>query len=120
MKTPNFHMIDDDGTDTPMEPCFYILDADDNVKVTNDMWEWFAFVEQKDRLRVARTEVSGVEISTVFLPMLWFNDKPLSLFETMIFGGKLDHYQIKYKTMAEAKLGHDQVVEQVKQAEASD
>lgn len=58
-----------------------------------------------------------VRVSTVFLgqdhsPFLKHQD----LFETMVFGGPLDHRQWRYATLEEARLGHDEVVTLVRQA----
>jgi len=75
------------------------------------------------------TKVSETEISTVFLEIdhgYWsrrleagldvpngVDTRPL-LFETMIFGGKYNHYQCRYRTLAEAKRGHWEVVDGVR------
>ena len=80
--------------------------------------------------RVDCTKVSDtIEVSTVFLgiahgPSLMIRaegiyignedaSKPL-LYETMIFGGKLNNYQRRYHTLGEAKKGHWEIVEMAK------
>lgn len=56
-------------------------------------------------------DFTGVQVSTVFL--VWDhsfgNDKQPVLFETMVFGGKYDEYQIRYNTYEEAELGHKEI-----------
>ena len=46
----------------------------------------------------------NVSVSTVFIG-IGFGDNPL-LFETMIFGGRYNHYQRRYYTYEEAEQGH--------------
>lgn len=63
---------------------------------------------------VAKDEINGVKISTVFLGMdHGFFGKPL-LFETMIFGGEHDMYQERYSTYEQAEKGHKVAVDLVK------
>lgn len=56
-------------------------------------------------------DFTGVQVSTVFL--VWDhsfgNDKQPVLFETMVFGGKYDEYQIRYNTYEEAEIGHKEI-----------
>lgn len=56
-----------------------------------------------------------VSVSTVFL--IWDHSfstesKPI-LFETMVFGGIHDEYQIRYHTYHEAEIGHLEVCEMI-------
>ena len=65
---------------------------------------------------VERTEIGNVKVSTVFLGIdhsFGAGSKPV-LFETMIFGGKYDQYQVRYHTWDEARKGHQVAVELVK------
>ncbi len=53
-------------------------------------------------------DFSGVQVSTVFL--VWDhsfgNGAQPVLFETMVFGGVYNDYQIRYNTYEEAEAGH--------------
>ena len=64
--------------------------------------------------RVAFTEVGDVEVSTVQIS----NEDDRHGFETMIFGGPLDHHQERYTTKADAVAGHARWVDKVRTAEA--
>ena len=58
---------------------------------------------------------SGGEVSTVFLCFNHgFNDKNPVLFETMVFGGPFDGFQLRYSSIEEAKNGHRNTVRMVK------
>ena len=63
-----------------------------------------------------KTKVGNIEISTVFLGLdhSFGGKKPL-LFETMIFGGKLDQEQERYTTWEQAEKGHKGMVNKVKE-----
>jgi hypothetical protein len=67
--------------------------------------------EQGGRV-VASTELPGdTLVSTVFLGLDHSHGfGPPQLFETMVFGGKLDDYQRRYSTAAEARDGHAEAV----------
>lgn len=61
--------------------------------------------------RVAKTNILGAKISTVFLGLDHsFGDKQPILWETMIFGGWLDEYQERYTSHDDAVLGHARAV----------
>lgn len=57
-----------------------------------------------DGIRVGRTLVSKVEVSTVFLPVACGDDH----FETMLLSGPRSGCW-KYKTLEEAKQGHERI-----------
>lgn len=91
----------------------YILDENHNpVCVTFD--EWLANNPYADdaKRRVGHDEKDGVLVSTVFLALDHSHGrgKPI-LFETMIFGGKHDHYEERYCTWDEALEGHKKACE---------
>jgi hypothetical protein len=106
----------------------YILDRGKITK--KDFLEsclWWS--EHPDAWRVDSTEIGEARVSTVFLHIdhnFWthyesrFAEIPKGvemrpiLFETMIFGGEFDQYQCRYCTLAEAKKGHWNVVDGVK------
>lgn len=66
--------------------------------------------------RVARDEIDGHTISTMYLGLdhNWGDGPPL-IFETMIFGGAFDEDQWRYSTEAEALEGHAAAVKMVRE-----
>ncbi len=60
------------------------------------------------------TVYDEVSVSTVFLGYdhSFDNSKPI-LFETMVFGGVYNEYQIRYHTYDDAKLGHEDVCKMI-------
>lgn len=100
----------------------HYLDWDDpaDLLLLRELWD-------HEKRRVARDEVDGVSVSTVFLPLDhgwgWYPDevgeeppgdyRPL-IFETMVFGGDLDGEEWRYATEEEAVEGHRRVVELVR------
>lgn len=65
-------------------------------------------------IRVGYVELENdVNVSTVFLRLdhNFFGEGPPILFETMIFGGPLDGYQLRYATWEEAEEGHEKAIE---------
>lgn len=62
-------------------------------------------------------DASTVRVSTVFLGLDhgYGGGLPI-LFETMVFGGKLDENQWRYSTYQEAVEGHARVLREVKEA----
>lgn len=82
-----------------------------------DLLEWAVWFAEADRA-VRRTEVHNpqaapVIVSTVFLGLdsNYHDDGPPILFETMVFGGRLDEAQHRYATWDEAVAGHEVIVE---------
>lgn len=85
----------------------YILRDGKPEPFEGDFMEWAEWFEKADR-HVAQDELpGGVRVSTVFLGVdhSFGGPEPL-LFETMIFGGKLDQEQWRYSTREEAEAGH--------------
>lgn len=78
--------------------------------------EWKELFADNEYSRVERSELDdwGVTVSTVWLG-LTFND---FVFETMVFGGKLDQELIRWQTLEEAEKGHRAMVNRVKEAHA--
>jgi hypothetical protein len=65
------------------------------------------------RVSVTETHDGDIRVSTVFLGIdHGFGGKPL-LFETMVFGGRLNGYQCRYGTYDEAVEGHWDTVDDV-------
>lgn len=88
----------------------YILDGH-TPKPVNDLMEWAKWFETADR-HVADDTIGGIRVSTVFLALNHSfneNDEPL-LFETMIFGGNFDQYQVRCSTWEQAEQAHSDAV----------
>ena len=89
----------------------YILDEDGNPEACDDLMKWALWFEDADRIvmktQMGRHAHSGVEVSTLFLG-LKHDD---CLYETRVFGGKLDQEQKRYVTKKEALEGHLEMVE---------
>ncbi len=84
----------------------YILEGTEVVEV-KDLMEWAKWLESADR-HVAKDESHGVKVSTVFIGLDYnFGSGPPLLFETMVFGGKLDGEVNRYSTWQEAETGHE-------------
>ena len=64
--------------------------------------------ETADR-RVARTEIGGVAISTVFLGLDHGFGGEVLLFETMVFGGPYDGATWRCETWPQAEAQHEKV-----------
>lgn len=79
--------------------------------------EWFAMRERDpESIRVARTEIDDVIVSTVHLGInhsYMLRDPPL-IFETLVFGSDLDGEMYRYSTKEDAEEGHERVVELVR------
>ncbi len=96
----------------------YILDENHNPVEEVDLIKWANWFENADRI-VAKTTVSpDAKVSTVFLGLdhRFGEGEPL-LFETMVFGGKLDQEMDRYSTWKEAEEGHAAMVKKVEEAE---
>ncbi len=87
--------------------------------LVKDIAEWGKCFEKENR-SVAKTVVEGgkeeIEVSTVFLGMDHGHGirkgKPV-LFETMVFGGKLNQDMERYTSWAAAEKGHKRMVKEV-------
>lgn len=105
-----------------MKPTYYTYDPATRTvtahsgltpEVTDHFGEW-------DKRIIAVTEVvdpdtgEDVRISTVFLVIdhNWMGSPPI-LFETMVFGGRLNEAQERYCTVDEAEAGHKEMVNKV-------
>lgn len=92
---------------------YYLLKGKEVVKV-EDVAVWAVVIESMDR-QVDRTNIEGVDVSTVFLGLdhRWGCGPPL-LFETMVFGGSHDGHQWRYSTWKEAQANHKRIVKLIK------
>ena len=92
---------------------YYILDERNAAVSVEDVLEWAGWFEKHDR-RVARTEISGLMVSTVFLGSdHQFGDGPPLLFETLTFGGDEEICE-RCSTWAEAEAQHERVCQAVR------
>jgi hypothetical protein len=98
-------------TPGPRPNYFWIIDANHNVRCVDTMEEWTEYFESGTRI-IARTGDDHIRVSTVFLGLNhnWKGHGPPILFETMIFGGEHDDYQVRYATYDEAIAGHQAAV----------
>lgn len=93
---------------------YYVMAADGTTREVYNLLEWAQWVEAANRL-VQKTKIGTVEVSTVFLGLDYnFGGEPPALFETMVFGGRLDQQQVRYATLDEAKTGHEKLVRHVR------
>jgi len=96
----------------------YVLDADGHPQPEGDLLAWAQWMGTADNQVLKREQVGHVRVSTVFLGLGhgWgTTDAPL-LFETMVFGGKLDGVCERYASRADALTGHAVVVARVEEA----
>lgn len=76
----------------------------------------------RERRHVGDVTIRGVRVSTVFLVLDHGHEeggRPL-LFETLVFGGKLEGEMERYSTYEEAEKGHVRMVKRVRKAEMSE
>lgn len=86
---------------------------DGKIKKETDLIKWAKWFETANR-QVAKDKIGDANISTVFLGLDHsFNGGIPILFETMVFGGKLDQEQERYATLEQAKRGHKLMVKRV-------
>lgn len=99
----------------------YILDDQQNAIAEPNVVKWAEwFCNNPGRRQVLATKV-GPEavVSTVFLGLDHnYGDGPPILFESMVFGGEHDSFQMRYCTMEEAKSGHEYIVSKLQTGEA--
>jgi len=92
----------------------FILDGHKPIPC-DDLMQWAKWFETADRI-VAKTKIADdVKVSTVFLGLNYnYGDGEPILFETMIFGGKLDEEMERYSTWQDAEEGHKRWVAKAK------
>ncbi len=82
------------------------------------LFEWAKWHGNPDNRRIELTMIGDIRISTVFLGLdhgMHFTNKIPVLFETMVFGGELDSFQWRYCTYGDAKRGHYEIVNAIKE-----
>ncbi len=100
-----------------MNPRNYILDDKGNPVIERDLVTWARWMENFQNRRVADERIGDSRISTVFLSLdhNWSGVGPPVLWETMVFGGKLNEEQDRCSGSREqAEAMHARMVEKVK------
>lgn len=97
----------------------YLLDGHDVVPC-EDLLEWALNFETMDRVvgltNFDQDDGTQVTVSTVFIGLdhsFSRHEGPPIVFETMVFGGKLDGYQDRYCTWEQAERGHQEMCNKV-------
>ena len=90
----------------------YILDGK-NAVPCDDLLAWGKWMQTADRI-VAKTDVNGARVSTVFLGLdhAWGGERPM-LFETLVFEGDHDSDMERCETWEQAEKQHRQMVEKL-------
>lgn len=98
--------------DNKRQSLFYRLEGHTPVPTSNVG----AWGESAPRWGVALTTIGPATISTVFLGLdhNYSGVGPPILFETMVFGGPLNHEMERYATWEEAEVGHVAMCERVR------
>jgi hypothetical protein len=95
----------------------YILDANGQPQPEGDLLTWAQWMGTGDNQILKREQVRHVRVSTIFRGLSHgLNDTEPVLFETMVFGGKLDGLCERYASRADALSGHANVVARVSEA----
>ena len=98
----------------------YILNDNGEPVAEPDMMKWAEWYETSRKARVVKQEQIGESrVSTVFLALdhSWMKGPPV-LWETMVFGGKLDQDQARCAGNREqAEAMHREMVERVKKSD---
>ena len=97
---------------------FYKLEGKIAIPVDDNEYHWWVLNDPEHGHRVVKQdEFDGgtILVSTVF--MFGINHQfrkgnPL-LFETMILGGPLDQYQVRYSTWEESEAGHEEALKEL-------
>src|SRR6266481_6098484 len=100
-----------------MRPDHYILDGSGNPIFEPDVIKWAQWFEKTECRRVAKERIGDSEISTVFLGLdhNFGAEGPPVLWETMVFGGKLNGEEDRCGGSREqAEAMHQAMVQRVK------
>jgi len=90
-------------------------------KPIDSIKEWEKLFHNFKYRMIAKTDVAGKQVSTVWLGLdhQWGTGPPL-IFETMVFPGEgpsLEEYMERYSTEEEARAGHLRVVKMIEDGE---
>jgi len=96
----------------------YVLDTDGNPQPEGDLLAWAQWMGTGDNQILKREQVGHVRVSTIFRGLVHgLDDTEPVLWETMVFGGKLDGLCERYASRADALTGHAAVVAKVEDAQ---
>lgn len=95
----------------------FIIGLDGNPQEEPDLMKWAEWMERPERI-VKRERIEDCDVSTVFLGLdHQYGDGPPILWETMVFGGKLDMAQDRCSGLRyNAESMHQRMVDKVKSA----
>jgi hypothetical protein len=99
---------------------YYILNERGEPEAVSDIHKWSSWLGAHHPNRVAEAQIGESWISTVFLGIdhNWSGKGPPVLWETMVFGGKLNEDQVRCGGSREqAEAMHALMVDRVKLAE---
>lgn len=101
-------------------PDKYILDSNRDP-IPAGLLEWADWFENaSDELIVTITRIGDSDVSTVFLGLDdRFGDGPPLIYETLVFGGRLDDETDRYTTREQAEQGHRKMCERVRATEGA-
>lgn len=86
------------------------IEVDGKPVPCDDIDVWGIYMESSKRIVKQVVVGPGVRVSTVFLGIdHGYGGTPL-LYETMIFGGPHDEYQVRYTSREESLIGHERAV----------
>ena len=95
---------------------WYKLD-ENNKPILAESFNEYIDWERNNSRTVAREDIGDATVSTVFLGLDHsFNGVTPVLWETMIFGGKHDQYQERYKSHYDAIIGHQRAINLVNES----
>jgi hypothetical protein len=90
----------------------YILNSEGDPVPAMDIVTWGRWMQEADRHVAHDNLPDGVRVSTVFLGLDHsFGEGAPVLWETMVFGGKHDQYQERYRSREDAIAGHKKALE---------
>jgi hypothetical protein len=92
---------------------YYVLDEQGNPKKIDDVLKWAHVFQSTDR-QIALDRFDDVTVSTIFIGIDYLNNVVPLLFETMIFGGEYDGYQIRSPTKKDALIGHKKALDKIR------
>lgn len=94
-------------------PELYVLVGRKPVIVNEEAWS--KWMRTKKRF-LFQDIVNGILVSTVFLSVGYqrTDDGKCKFFETMVFGGRYDHYRVLYEEFDCARKGHKIILDRVK------
>jgi hypothetical protein len=93
---------------------WYILDENKQPRKVDNFMEYALWSQDINNKIVEQTDIGNVKVSTVFLGLDHsFVKGVVILFETMVFGGKLDQDMQRYQTWSEAIRGHKSICKKI-------